>query len=160
AAPVFGQPQTLTANVTGAIAGRVDFFDGQNFIGSGAVNVSGVATLTLGSNLGAHRYRAVFAGTDAAETSASGSMSLAVAKAVPLVTLSVAADGSIRATVRAPFAGAPIGTVTFKAGNVVLGTVSVDGNGIATFRPAGRRAPGSYRITAVYGGSSCFLGAT
>jgi large repetitive protein len=158
AAPVFGQPQTLTARVTGATAGRVDFFDGQNFIGSAAVNASGAAALTFASNLGAHRYRAVFAATDAADTSASGWLSQSVAKATPTVTLSVAKDGTVRASVRAPFGGAPIGTVTFKAGNVVLGTVSVDGNGVATFRPAGRVAPGRYQVTAVYSGSSCFLG--
>lgn len=158
AAPVFGQPQTLTARVTGATAGRVDFFDGQVLVGSAAVNGSGVASLTFASNLGARRYRAVFAGTDAADTSASGWTSLTVAKATPTVTVTVGTDGTVRATVRAPFAGSPIGTVTFKAGNTILGTASVDGNGVATFRTAGRLA-GAVRIAAAYSGSSCFLGA-
>ena len=42
----------------------------------------------------------------------------------------------------------------------MLGTAAVNGNGVAVFRLAGRLSAGSYRITAVYGGSSCFLGAT
>lgn len=159
-APVYGQPQTLTARVTGAASGRVDFFDGQTLVGSASVNGSGVASVTVASNLGARKYRAVFAGAGAADGSTSAWVPVTVAKATPTVTLSIRADGAIKATVRAPYAGLPVGTVTFKADGVVLGTAAVNGNGAAVFFPAGKLAPGKYRVTAVYGGGSCFLGAT
>jgi hypothetical protein len=53
----------------------------------------------------------------------------------------------------------PTGTITFKDGNTVLGTVAVGSGGIATF-VTGFAATGGHSITAVYSGSGNFLGGT
>ena len=51
--------------------------------------------------------------------------------------------------------GTPTGTVTFKDGSVVLGTVTLDANGHATFKFAFSSA-GTHDIEAVYNGDSAF----
>ena len=64
--PVFGQTQTLTARVMGAVSGRVNFFDGTTLLGSATVDASGSASLAARLNLGSHKLKAVFAGTASA----------------------------------------------------------------------------------------------
>jgi uncharacterized delta-60 repeat protein len=161
-APVFGQSQTLRAKVTGAggrtATGRVDFYDGATFLGSATLS-NGLASLPVRLNLGAHKLRAVFVGNASFAASSSAVLYQTVGKAPTTVQLSLASDGvALRAKVTPAFAGAPIGTVTFRAGGIVLGTAAVNGNGIAVFKLA--QPPGLTAITAVYSGSSCFLGST
>jgi len=161
-APVFGQSQTLRAKVTGAggrtAAGRVDFYDGATLLGSATLG-TGVASLPVRLNLGAHKLRAVYAGNASFTASSSAALYQTVGKAPTTVQLSLASDGlTLRAKITPAFAGAPIGTVTFKAGNVVLGTAAVNGNGVAVFKMA--LPLGLTAITAVYSGSSCFLDST
>jgi hypothetical protein len=57
-----------------------------------------------------------------------------------------------------PGAGTPTGTVTFKDGNVVLGTATISG-GTATFSTR-FSTPGSHTVTAVYNGDSNFAGSS
>jgi hypothetical protein len=59
----------------------------------------------------------------------------------------------------APGAGTPTGTVTFKEGNLVLGTVAVGTGGKATFTTS-FAATGGHTITAVYSGSPIFVGSS
>jgi hypothetical protein len=59
----------------------------------------------------------------------------------------------------APGAGTPTGTVTFKDGNVVLGTAPVGADGTARFTTS-FAAAGNHAITAVYGGDGNFLSGT
>jgi hypothetical protein len=59
----------------------------------------------------------------------------------------------------APGAGTPTGTVTFKDGNNVLGTVAVGIGGKATFTTS-FAATGGHTITAVYDGDPIFLGSS
>ncbi len=159
--PVFGQSQTLTARVSGVAApptGRVDFYDGTTLLGSGTLDARGEASLSVVLNLGAHKLRAVYAGAPAFTTSSSTWLNETVTKAPTTVSVTTA-GGTFRAQVRTGFAGSPIGTVTFKDGDRVLGTASVNGSGVAVFA-FGALPPGTHRITAVYSGSSCFLDAT
>jgi hypothetical protein len=62
------------------------------------------------------------------------------------------------ATVTSPD-GTPTGTVTFKDGNTVLGTGTLDAAGKATFSTASLSI-GSHSITGVYGGDGAFQGST
>jgi len=59
----------------------------------------------------------------------------------------------------APGAGAPTGTVTFKDGNMVLGTASVGAGGTAMFTTS-FAAAGGHAITAVYSGDGNFVGSS
>src|SRR5262249_12918781 len=54
-------------------------------------------------------------------------------------------------TVQSPGAGTPTGTVTFYDGDEILAVVSLDDNGVATFRTADL-AEGDHFIVAVYDG--------
>ena len=66
---------------------------------------------------------------------------------------------SARVAAVAPGAGTPTGTVTFKDGNVVLGTVAVGTGGAATFTTS-FAAAGGHAITAVYSGDAHFVGSS
>ena len=136
----------------------MNFFDGTTLLGSATVNASGSASLAARLNLGSHKLKAVFAGTASAAGSSSTWVYQTVTRAPTTATLSLGADGiTLRVVVQAPFAGSPIGTVTFKRGTIVIGTAQVNGAGVATLRLPSLAA-GTYAITAVYSGSSCFLG--
>ncbi len=62
-------------------------------------------------------------------------------------------------TANAPGSGTPTGTVTFKDGSTILGTVHVDGSGIATLNIS-NLSVGSHSITAVYAGDTNFTTST
>ncbi len=98
AAPVSGQAQALTARVTGATAGRVDFFDGPARVGSAAVDATGTATLSVRPDLGGRRYRAVFAGTREADGSASAWVFQTVGKAPAAVAAEYGGGGLLGGT--------------------------------------------------------------
>src|SRR5262249_38170770 len=59
----------------------------------------------------------------------------------------------------APGAGTPTGTVTFKDGNVVLGTFAVGADGTATLTTS-FAAAGGHAVTAVYNGDANFAGSS
>jgi hypothetical protein len=112
---------------------------------------------------GAHRLTAVYNGTSGITSSTSAVLALTVAPAAARAatqTLLSASVGSafygqpvtITATVRSTQTGAltPTGSVTFKDGSVILGTVTLVG-GSATLKLSALRV-GSHALTAVYNG--------
>jgi hypothetical protein len=142
----------------------VDFFDGTRLLESARLDTRGTASLTVRLNLGGHRLRAAYGGGDSFAGSVSGWKDQAVGRAAATVTFAAVppagGDGvTLRAEVRTRFAGSPIGTVTFRDGNRVLGTAAVNGAGVATLK-LGPLGSGRHHLTAAYSGSSCFLGAT
>jgi hypothetical protein len=167
AAAVFGQPVTLTANVTSAAGvptGFVTFSDGAGVQGTAPVDGNGVATLTVPLAVGNHALTASFAGTGNFANSASAAAAVTVNPAATTVALgssvNPAATGqsvTFTATVAAvaPGAGAPTGTVTFKEGDVVLGTALVGPGGSARLTTSFATA-GGHAITAAYGGDAAF----
>ena len=171
ATAVFGQRVTLTATVTSAAGvptGTVTFRDGTTVLGTAPVNAAGQATLAVSLGVGNHALTASFAGTGGFADSTSAVAAVTVNRAATTVALgssvNPAATGqavTFTATVAAvaPGAGTPTGTVTFKDGNVILGTVAVGAGGTATFTTS-FAAAGGHVITAVYSGDPNFVGSS
>ncbi len=172
AAPVLGQPVTLTATVTisaGVVAptGLVTFQEGEMPLGGGTLTTTGgvtTATFTTSAlSVGSHMLTAAYPGDDSYGSSTSAVFTVTIGKDATKTTVSVA-PGPLLAgqqvtftaitSVLAPGAGSPGGTVTFKDGATTLGTAPVlDLGGVktATFTSSALLG-GSHSITAAYGG--------
>jgi streptogramin lyase len=172
---VFGQSSTLTATVSavapgsGNASGTVSFFDGATLLGFGDINGSGVATFTTSSlAVGSHSLTAVYGGNSGYTGSTSPVDTKTVGQAATTTVLTAAPDPSVfgqsatlTATVSAvaPGSGNASGTVSFFDGATLLGTGTVNVEGVATFTTS-TLAVGSHSLTAVYGGNSGFTGST
>jgi Bacterial Ig-like domain (group 3)/FG-GAP-like repeat len=171
ATAVFGQIETLTATVSsqaGTPIGTVFFRDGNTLLGSAPLDAAGKATIPTSLGIGNHALTAFFSGTIGFADSTSAATAVTVSPAATTValasSLNPAATGravTFTATVAAvaPGGGTPTGTVTFKDGNVVLGTVAVGTGGAATFTTS-FAAAGGHAITAVYSGDAAFVGSS
>jgi autotransporter-associated beta strand protein len=180
---VYGQPVTFTAVVSitspalGTPGGSVLFFDGSTQIGSQPLTLVGSqyqAALTV-SNLivspTAHAISAQYQGdTNYAGSSGAVTGGQTVSKAGTAVSFTssntsyVYGEAVIQAKVTpvAPGGGTPTGPVTFTIVNTATGATTTEqdalnGSGVATLQPL---APGSYQLTASYGGDSNFNGNT
>jgi hypothetical protein len=158
---------TVKSSTTGTPAGSVTFKDGTTVLGSVALNVSGVATFsTANLSVASHSITAVYGGSVNFLTSASGTLTQTVKKAASLTTVVSSANPSsfhqtvtLTATVKSSTTGVPTGSVTFKDGTTVLGSVALNASGVATFSTANLTVA-SHSITAVYVGSVNFLTST
>jgi len=172
ATAVFGQSVTLTANVSSAAGtptgGFVTFRVGDSVLGTALVDANGQATLTIPSlGVGNFSLTASYTGTGNLANSTSAAAGLTVSRASTAValgsSLNSAATGqsvTFTATVSAlaPGDGAPTGTVTFKDGNVVVGTAQINPlSGKATLTTS-FAATGGHTITATYSGDVNFEG--
>ena len=174
-----GSSVTLTATVSntsepsGATPnGSVDFKDGATTIGSGTL-VAGVATFATSALAdGAHSLTAVYvpSATFVASTSPAVSFTVSpVPKDATSTTLSVTpptgSDFGTSVTLSAVVANTtaaattPIGGVQFRDGTTVLGTVTLDASGAATF-PTTTLAVGARSLTAVYVPNGAFNAST
>ncbi|RPE37315.1 YVTN family beta-propeller protein [Streptomyces sp. Ag109_O5-1] len=172
---VFGQAKVLTATVSavapgaGVPTGTVTFFDGMTSLGTGTLNGSGVATLSVSNlSVGAHSLTAGYAGTADYNSSTSAVDSQTVTAANTTTALTSSPDPSVfgqgkvlTATVSAvaPGAGVPTGTVTFFDGMTSLGTGILVGSGVATLSVS-NLSVGSHALTAAYGGDTSYNGST
>ncbi len=164
-----GTPVTFTATLTGNAAvpqGMVEFLDGGGMIGMGALDASGVATLTTSTlALGTHPISVKYAATLDFEAAASGILDQ---KIVPVVSnlasatvlqssLNPSAKGqtvTFTATVSVPGPFVNLvnsGTVSFLDGTAVIGSGTIHATGRAVFSTAAL-AVGSHPITATYAG--------
>ena len=171
ATAVFGQIETLTATVSsqaGTPIGTVFFRDGNTLLGSAPLDAAGRATIPVSLGIGTHALTASFSGTTGFADSTSAAAAVTVNPAATTVALRSSVNPAVTgqavtftATVAAvaPGAGTPTGTVTFKDGNVVLGTVAVGTGGTATFTTS-FAAAGGHAITAVYSGDANFVGSS
>jgi hypothetical protein len=163
-----GQFETLTATVTsqaGTPIGTVFFRDGDTLLGSAPLDATGKATLPTSLFVGTHALTASFFGVSGFAASTSAATTVTVNPAATTIALKSSVNPAVTgqavtftATVAvvAPGRGTPTGTVTFKDGNVVLGTVAVATGGKATFTTS-FAAAGGHVITAVYSGSAAFV---
>jgi streptogramin lyase len=166
-----GQPATFTATVTpltpgaGTPTGAVTFWDGNQNLGSVPLAADGTAVFTARfAHAGAHAINAVYSGDANFTTSTSPAVTETVNPAAATIALGASSDPSIAgelvtftATVTAalPGIGTPTGTVTFRNGDVVLGTAVIAAGGMASITTR-LTAPGSHAITADYSGDGQF----
>ena len=165
--PVTGQSVTLTATVaakTGTPAGTVTFKNGSTVLGSAVLNSSRQAIFsTTALPVGTQSLSAVYVGTSAFAGSTSAVYKETVkADAVnvtitPSLTASKAGQSvTFKAVVSAksPGSGTPTGTVSFKYGSTILGTVNLS-NGTASFATTALVVGTAY-VNAVYNGSTAY----
>ena len=166
-----GQSVTFTATVTGAggtPSGTVTFMDGINPIGAVPLS-SGVAafpTTTLAA--GTHSITASYGGDAnfAASTSIAVSQVVNGAGKTSTTTALAAAPNpstpgqsvTFTATVSGA-GGTPTGTVAFLDGATQIGTMPLNGSGVAAF-PTTTLTAGTHSITASYGGDANFAAST
>jgi hypothetical protein len=164
----FGSSVTFTATVAtngGGATGTVTFSDGSKVLGTAPV-AAGTAAYSLSTlALGAHSITAAYSGdaNDASSLSSALNQQVLQAGAVALVSSAnpsiAGASVSFTATISSPQAAAVTGSVTFKDGSTVLGTVSVGSAGSAVFSTAAL-AVGQHSIVAAYSGDSLNQAAT
>jgi hypothetical protein len=163
-----GQDIVLTAKVnasTGgstARTGNVVFKDNGNIIATVALDVNSEASFTdLAPATGTHKYTAEYVGDSnflagpavtknvtVKKNSVTGVLASDTPNNVPINTNF---ELSFQLTVKAPGSTVPTGDVTFKDGNTVLGTVALDGSGLATLTLQLANA-GTHNIKAFYEG--------
>jgi YD repeat-containing protein len=169
---VYGQPETLTATITGAggttpTDGLVDFYDNGNYLGLGLVEDDGTATLELKKPLstGAHNLTASYEGLDgqAGQTSyvgSAGAAKLTINWAPTTVTLTpltpVEVYGQpttfvVKVAVNDPGTGTPTGNVGLYDNSTYLGAADLI-NGSVTVTIPTALTGGPHALSADYGG--------
>jgi hypothetical protein len=176
AAPaVVGQGVTFTATVTanspgsGVPTGIVTFYDGTTRIGTGTLNSSGKATLTISSLVrGSHSISVSYRGDTDYQASTSAVLAETIDQAATGTVVTSSHDPSVfgqsvtftaTVTVKSPGSGVPTGTVIFYDGTTQLGTGTLNSAGQATFTTSSL-AVGNDSITAVYYGDTNFTSST
>jgi hypothetical protein len=171
--PTVGTPVTLSVSFaapTGTTAtptGTVTFIDGRTVLGSVLLNARGSTQFTVsGLSAGTHSITAVYGGDGHFNFVTSSALSLSVvSKVTPRLSTPYAGNAHPTAgtavTISVSFiapggtTATPTGTVTFKDGNTVLGTVPLNPRG-ATQLTVSRFSAGTHSITAVYTGDGHF----
>ncbi len=157
-------PETISATVALAVgaaipAGTVTFTSAGTTLGSATLNSSGVAIITPTLAAGSYQIVATYSGAASINGSASAPLSCTIALTTTQTVLTVAPDPALILTpitfaatvsVTGP---SPTGSVNFLANGVIIGTATLNSNGVATFSDSTLPA-GSYSMTAVYLGNS------
>jgi hypothetical protein len=173
---LIGQTVTFTAKVTGnggTPGGSVTFEANGTAIGAPAtLDGTGTATLTSSSlAAGSYTITAIYGGDTDDQGSTGTALSQLVVGTIPTTT-SLASASTTGTTPQVVLVAVvlnseqvtggttpmPTGTVTFKNGATVIGTATLDTNGVATL-PL-NLPTGTYTITAVYGGDASHTGST
>jgi hypothetical protein len=162
-----GKVVKFTATVTpvsGTVTGSVTFKDGATVLGTTVV--SGGKAIFSTSKLagGSHSITASYLGSTYFVASASGPLTQVVENDSATVISSSANPSeygeSVTLTATIAYGGPiPTGTLTFKAGTVILATVTVSGTGTGTYTTSAFTVA-SHAITAVYSGDSNYVGST
>jgi ELWxxDGT repeat protein len=169
-----GQAVTLTMTISPPAAGMpaptgtVTFKDGSAVLGSAPV-ANGRAVLLVNSlAVGSHPVTATYQG-DGNYNGSSANLTQTVTPATaattttvhPSVTSAVVGQQVALTATVLPSAGTtkPVGSITFKDGNTVLGAAVLDPTGKAQLLTTSLGA-GTHTITATFGGASVFTGST
>ena len=149
----YGAAVTITAAVPTGATGSITFTSGGVTLGSGPIVSGSVIITTSVLPVGTDTITASYPG-DSGYNAASGSTTVAIAKATPTITVTTSGPstfGSI-VTITSSQPGADTGTVTFTSGGVTLGSGPVTAGIVSittTVLPVGTDT-----ITASYGGDS------
>lgn len=167
----YGQAVTLTATVTGVDTtptGTITFMDGSVELGTGTLNGSAVASITLvgATSLpaGHHTITAVYGGDVNFQSATSAPINHLVTKADSSALLSMTINSSLNpsifganvtytVSVTSPVGVQPTGTVTLMDGDSVLGTPALNASGNAQLTVSTFTA-GTHNLVAVYSGDS------
>jgi hypothetical protein len=168
----YGQLATLTATVkalnvnAGIPAGSVTFTDGQTVLGTVPLTASGTAVLTgVKLPVGVNTIIASYQGGGQFDPSSSGrcerdiaraSTAMALATSLPSATAGQSITFTATVTSLASGTGAPTGSVYFYDGLTLLGTVTLNSSGVATYSTSALKA-GNHAIRAVYEMTADFL---
>jgi sugar lactone lactonase YvrE len=156
----FGQPLTLTASVVSdgpSLAGTVTFFDGGTPLNTAPLANGTAALTTSGLGFGVHSITAVYNGDAQHASSTSATLSERIVEpATATLTSSLnpavaGVDVVLTATILASGGEVPTGSVIFRDGGTVLGTVMLDSGGAAALHTSSL-AVGSHVITVSYAG--------
>jgi len=165
---VFGKNVTITATVTstaGTPTGTITFKNGSATLGTAALS-GGIAEFTTATlPPGVHSITAEYGGSEDFQSSGSGILTETITKTASITSVTSSLNPSqhnqtvtFTAAVKSSTSGTPTGSVTFKNGTSVLGTVALTA-GKAKFATPGLPV-GTHSITAVYGGDMDFTGST
>ena len=155
------------ATADGTITGTVTFTDGSTTLGTAPVNASGVAVLTVSTlSAGTHAIIANYNGNTNYAASSSSAVGEVINSTGTTTTLNASANPVIAgqtetftASLVSATGGIPTGTVSFHDGATVIGTGTVNAQGIATFSTTAL-AVGTHMLTAVYSGDANYQPST
>jgi Bacterial Ig-like domain (group 3)/NHL repeat len=160
---IAGKTVTFTARVSansGTAAGTVNFYNGATLLGGGALNGAGVASYTTASlAVGTYSITAAYQGNANDSASTSAALPFSVIQATTAVQLisnrpSVVVTNPVTFTATVTGNGiTPTGSVTFKDGANTLGSVILNGSGVAAYTISSL-AVGTHNITASYSGDA------
>ena len=164
-----GQAVTFVAQVSPAIAtGTITFFEGHAGLATKALESGQAIFATSGLPDGTLPITAVYSGDSEFGGSTSPELTQTVNRGTTATSISCAPTSSAAGaavtftavvSVTSSNGGIPAGTVSFKAGDTVLGTSAIDATGTATFSTSGL-ASGLYQVRAVYEGSLAYAGSS
>jgi hypothetical protein len=168
---IAGAPVAITATVkvTAGVSnptGTVTFTNGSTVLGSAPLGASETATINSTLSTGSYSIVATYGGDTNDGSSISAPLALTVAQATTQTAVTATPNPAVAETAVTFTAkvtgngGIPGGTVTFNANGAPIGTpVLLDATGTATTTYSAF-IPGSYTITAVYGGDTNDQGST
>ena len=166
---ILGSNTTLTATVSspyGTPTGVVTFMDGSTVLGTGTLNSSGVASITVSfSSAGTHPLTVSYPGAgffQAANSAVLNEVVQTLGTTLGLTSsvnpVNVNASTILTATITST-SGTPTGTLTFLDGTTVLGTAPLNASGVATLTVS-FSTPGTHPLTASYPATGPYDAAT
>jgi RHS repeat-associated protein len=156
-----GQTVTFTATISSGPQGSIYFYDGNSYIGSGAINATTATVTDSNLALGNHSITAVWQGNSSYQPNASGPITQVVSQIVPTLTLGTSGTPTgygQSVTFTATISSGPQGSLTFYDQGVSIGTAAISGT-TATLTTSSLSS-GTHSITASWGGDSIYAAAS